>query len=139
MSARRAISLVAGREIRERLRSRAFLASTLILLLLVGASTALGGAVSNHTTYHVAVTEAPPPGLAAALERAAKPLDANVRLRVLRSPNAARAALRAKDVDAVLALDADRLVFRADVDTQLAAIADTAVRSSAATCRRRPS
>ena len=129
MSGRRAIFLVAAREIRERLRSRAFLASTLILLLLVGASTALSGALSKQTTYHVAVIERPPAGLAAALDRAAKPLDAKVRLRVLRSPDAARAALRAEDVDAVLALGADRLVFRADVDTQLAAIADTAVRS----------
>lgn len=129
MSGRRAILLVAVREIRERLRSRAFLASTLILLVLVGGSTALSGALSKQKTYHVAVTAPPPPGLAAALERAAKPLDAKVRLRIVQPPYAAVAALRAKEVDAVLALGADRLVFRADVDTQLAAIADSAVRS----------
>jgi ABC-2 type transport system permease protein len=129
MSGRRAIFLVAMREIRERLRSRAFLASTVILLLLVGGSTALSGALSKQTTYRVAVTAPPPAGLASALERAAEPLDAKVRLRVLESPAAARAALRAEDVDAVLALGADRLVFRADVDTQLAAIADSAVRA----------
>ena len=41
MSGRRAITLVALREVRERLRSRAFLVSTLVLLLLVGASTAV--------------------------------------------------------------------------------------------------
>jgi ABC-2 type transport system permease protein len=129
MTGRRAIFLVALREIRERLRSRAFLASTLILLLLVGVSTALSGAMSKETTYRVALTEAPPAGLAAALDRAAKPLDAKVRLRVFRSPDAALAALRAEDVDAVLALGTDRLVFAADTDTQLAAIADNAVRS----------
>jgi ABC-2 type transport system permease protein len=129
MNGRRAVQLVATREIRERLRSRAFLASTLILLLLVGGSTALSGALSKQTTYRVAVTAPPPPGLAAALDRAAQPLDANVRLRALRSPEAARAALRAKDVDAVLALGANRLIFRAEVDTQLAAIADSAVRA----------
>lgn len=129
MSGRRAIFLVAAREMRERLRSRAFLASTLILLLLVGGSTALSGALSKQTTYRVAITAPPPAGLAAALERAAKPLDAKVRLRVLERPHAARAALRAEDIDAVLVLGADRLVFRADVDTQLAAIADSAVRA----------
>ena len=129
MSGRRAIVLVAVRELRERLRSRAFLVSTLILLLLVGGSTALSGAMSKQTTYKVAVTEPPPAGLAPSLERAAKPLDAKVRLREITSPSAARAALRAEDVDAVLALGADRLVFAGDVDTQLAAIVDTAVRS----------
>jgi ABC-2 type transport system permease protein len=129
MSGRRAIILVAARELRERFRSRAFLASTLVLLVLVGASTALNGALSKQTSYRVAATAPPPAGLAAALERAAKPFDAKVRLRVLRSPDAARAALRADDVDAVLALGADRLAFRADVDPQLAAITDAAVRS----------
>ena len=127
MTARRAISLVAAREVRERLRSRAFLASTIILLLLVGGSTALNGALSKQTTYEVAVTAPPPAGLAPALDRAAEPLDAKVRLRVLRSPSAARAALQAEKVDAVLLLATDRLVFRADVDPQLAAIADSAV------------
>jgi ABC-2 type transport system permease protein len=129
MSGRRAIVLVAARELRERLRSRAFLVGTLVLLLLVGGSTALSGALSNERTYKVAVVGPPPAGLAAALERAAEPLDASVRLRELRSPDAARAELRDEDVDAVLALGADRLVFRADVDTELAAIADNAVRS----------
>jgi ABC-2 type transport system permease protein len=129
MTGRRAIFLVAAREIRERLRSRAFLASTLILLLLVGASTAISGAVTSHKTYHVAVVGKAPPGLSPALERAAKPLDATVRLRAFRSSNAARAALHAEDVDAVVVLGANRLVFRDKVDTQFAAIADTAVRS----------
>lgn len=129
MSGWRVIALVARREIRERLRSRAFLISTLVLLAIVGGSTALSGALSRTTTYRVAVTAPPPPGLEAALRRAAKPLDADVRLRVLGSPAAGRAALEAQDVDAVLLLGADRLVFRADVDTELAAVADAAVRA----------
>ena len=129
MSARRAIALVAGRELRERLRSRAFLASTIVLLLLVGASTALSGALSKETTYHVAVVGPPPPGLGAALDRAADPFDAKVDLRVLASSSAGRAALKDEDVDAVLLLGSDRLVFRADVDAELAGIADSAVRA----------
>ena len=56
MSGRRAITLVARREIRERLRGRAFLVSTLIMLLLVGGTTALNGALSKEKTYRVAVT-----------------------------------------------------------------------------------
>ena len=48
MSARRVITLVARREIRERLRSKAFLASTLVMLVLVGGSAgARGGALED--------------------------------------------------------------------------------------------
>jgi ABC-2 type transport system permease protein len=129
VSGRRAIALVAGREIRERLRSRAFLISTLVLLLLVGGSTALGGALSKKTTYRVAVPPPVPTELDAALQRAAEPFDAKVQLKVLGSPAAGRQALVAEDVDALLLLSDDRVVFRANVDTELAAIADTAVRA----------
>lgn len=128
MSGRRAIALVARREIRERLRSRAFLFSTLFLLLIVGASTGLTGAFSAQTTYKVAVTAPAPQGLTAALKRAAEPFDAKVRLHVLASAAAAREELAAKKVDAVLLLRDDRLVFRTNVDAKLAAVADTAVR-----------
>jgi len=129
MSGRRAITLVAGREIRERLRSRAFLVSTIILLLLVGGTTALNGALSKQKTYHVAVTAPAPPALDGALQRSAKPFDAKVDMRVLGTPAAGRRALTAKDVDAVLVLAESRLVFRTNVDDQLAAIADSAVRA----------
>ena len=129
MSGLREITLIARRELRERLRSRAFLVSTLILLLLVGGSTALNGALSRKTTYRVAVTAPAPQGLAAALQRAALPFDATVRLHVLASAAAGREELAAKQVDALLLLREDRVVFRADVDTKLAAVADTAVRA----------
>jgi ABC-2 type transport system permease protein len=108
MSPRHAIALVARREIRERLRSRAFLASTLVLLLLVGGSTALNGILAKETTYRVALTAPAPPGLDAALQRAAAPFDAKVRLRVLDSQAAAQQALTAEDVDALLLLGSRR-------------------------------
>lgn len=129
MSARRAIVLVARREIRERLRSRALIYSTLFLLLVVGASTAFTAFVDPHKTYDLAVTRPAPAGLATALKSAAAPLDVNVHVQVVRSTAAGRRALMAKRVDALIVLPADRLVFRADVDAKLAAIADTAVRS----------
>ena len=129
MSGRRAIALVARRELRERLRSKAFLISTLVMLVVVGGSTALQGALSKKPTYRVAVTAPAPPGLAAALQRAAKPFDdARVRLRVVASPAAGRQALEAEKVDALLLLSADRLVFRTNVDPKAAAVADIAVR-----------
>ena len=130
MKARRTIALVALREIRERLRSKAFLASTIVLLALVGGSAALGQVYSPETTYRVAVTAPAPPGLAAALQRAAEPFDdAKVELRVVASPAAGRRALTAEQVDALLLLPADRLVFRDRVDPKAAAVADSAVRA----------
>ena len=129
MTAWRAITLVARREIRERLRSKVFLVSTLVMLVLVAGSTALQGALSKKHTYHVAVTAPAPRGLDAALQRSAKPFDATVQLQVVSSPAAGREALADKEVDALLLLRGDRLVFRANVDPQVAAVADTAVRA----------
>jgi ABC-2 type transport system permease protein len=130
MSGRRAIGLVARREILERARSRVFLVATLVLLLVVGGSTALQGALSKTPTYRVAVPAPVPSGLDAALQRAAAPFDgAEVRLRVVGSPAAGRRLLEAEEVDALLLLSADRLVFRTSVDAKAAAIADTAVRA----------
>jgi ABC-2 type transport system permease protein len=128
VSARLAITLVARREIRERLRSKVFLVSTVVLLLIVAGSTGVQGALSKKPTYDFAAVSPEPPGLQAALQRAAKPFDdANVRLRVVASPAAGLKALEAKSVDALLLLSRDRLVFRTNVDEKTAAIADTAV------------
>jgi ABC-2 type transport system permease protein len=130
MTAWRTIKLVARREMTERLRSKAFIASTVVMLLLVGGSAGLQGALSKKPTYRVAVTAPAPHGLAAALQRAAKPFDdAKVRLRVVASPTAGREMLEAKQVDALLLLSKDRLVFRTDVDAKAAAVADIAVRA----------
>ena len=130
MTAWRTIKLVARREMWERLRSKAFIASTVVMLLLVGGSAGLQGALSKTPTYRVAVTAPAPHGLAAALQRAAKPFDdAKVRLRVVASPTAGREMLEAKQVDALLLLSQDRLVFRTDVDAKAAAVADIAVRA----------
>ena len=129
MTGARAVRLVAEREVRERLRSKVFLASTIVLLALVGGSVALQGALSKRETYRVAVVAPAPPGLAAALERAAEPFDdAKVELRVVVSPAAGRQALDSKEVDALLLLGADRLMFRSNVDDKAAAVAETAVR-----------
>ena len=128
MNWRRAIRLVAEREIRERLRSRAFIISTLFLLGIVAASSLAGEVLNREQTYRVAVVAPAPRGLETALQRAAKPFDAKVRMQVVASAAAGRRALTAEHVDAVLLLSEDRLVFRTDVDAQLAAVADTAVR-----------
>ena len=130
MTGRRAITLVAWREIRERLRSKTFLASTLLILALVGGSALIGRFANAEKTYRVAVTAPTPPGLAAALQGAARPFDeAKVRLRVVDSAAAGRQLLEDEQVDALLLLSDDRLVFRDNVDPKAAAVADTAVRA----------
>jgi ABC-2 type transport system permease protein len=130
MRARRTIALVARREIRERLRSRAFLWSTVIMLVVVGASSTLFRVLEPENTYRVAITAPVPLGFEAALQRAATPFDdASVRLRVVASEAAGRHALEAEQVDALLLLSQDRLVFRRTVDEKAAAVAETAVRA----------
>jgi ABC-2 type transport system permease protein len=130
MSGRRAIALVAWREIRERLRSKAFVASTVLILALVAGSALLGRVVDPQQTYRVAVTAPVPAGLPTALRRAAEPFDdANVRLRTVDSAAAGRRLLEDGEVDALLLLSADRLVFRKNVDAKAAAVADSAVRA----------
>jgi ABC-2 type transport system permease protein len=128
MTARHVIALVAWREIHERLRSRVFVFSTVLMLAVVGGSTALTAAMQTGKTYRVAVVAPVPTGLEAALQRAAEPFEASVKLRPLASATAARRQLKAKKADAVLLLRTDRIVFRATVDKRLAAIADDAVR-----------
>jgi ABC-2 type transport system permease protein len=94
MSGRRAITLVAVREVRERLRSRAFLASTVVMLAIVGASAAFARVYAPERAFRVAVAAPAPSGLDAAPQRAAKPFDATVRLRVLGSASAGREELQ---------------------------------------------
>ena len=130
MNGRRATTLVASREIRERLRSKAFIASTVLILALLGVSALLVRLVDPQETYRVAVTAPAPTGLAGALERAAQPFDdAKVRLRTVESAAAGRRLLEERGVDALLLLSADKLVFRQNVDVKAAAVADAAVRA----------
>jgi ABC-2 type transport system permease protein len=129
MSARQTITLVAWREIHERLHSRAFLASTLLMLALVGAASALSLALSTEKTYKVAVVAPVPKGLDAALQRAAKPFEAKVKIETVPSAAAGREQVNTKKVDVLLLLGTSQLVFRNDVNTQAAAEADSAVRA----------
>lgn len=129
MNGRRAVTLVAWREIRERLRSKTFLASTVLILALVGGSAFLGRLLNPQKTYNVAVTAPAPPGIDAALQRAAQPFDnAKVHVRVVSSTAAGRRLLEDRQVDVLLILSHDHLVFRDTVDPKVAAAADTAVR-----------
>ena len=130
MSGRRTITLVAVREIRERLRSKAFIASTLLIVALLAVTAVIGRLFDPQQTFDYAVTAPAPAGLATALQGAAEPFDeAKVKLRTVDSAAAGRRLLENGEVDALLLLSTDRLVFRKNVDVQAAAVADTAVRA----------
>jgi ABC-2 type transport system permease protein len=127
---RHVVALVAAREIRERLQSKAFIASTVLILALLGVSAVIGRLFDPQQTFDVAVTAPAPPGLTTALQRAAEPFDeATVKVRTVSSAAAGRRLLEDGDVDALLLLSDDRIVFRKNVDAQVAAVADTAVRA----------
>ena len=130
MSGRDVIALVAAREIRERLRSKAFIASTLLILALLAVSAVIGRLFDPQQTFDVAVTAPVPPGLTTALQRAAEPFDdAKAKVRTVGSASEGRGLLEDGDVDALLLLSDDRVVFRKNVDAQVAAVADAAVRA----------
>jgi ABC-2 type transport system permease protein len=128
MSARHTIALIASREIRERLRSRVFIYSTLLMLIVVGASSALPTLIDTTNTYRVAVVSPAPRQLDQALQHAARPFDAKVELLVVQAA-AAREQLQANKIDALLVLARDRIAFHESIDPKLAAIAENAVRT----------
>ncbi len=129
MTLRRAISLTARRELRERLRSRAFRVGLLIQLLLVLGIAVVSALTSDDgpktVTLGVTGPEARAIGASAQDRSAAFALD--LELKQLPSPAAARMAVRDGDVD--LAVIRGRLFVPADPDDQAVAL----VRSAADT------
>jgi ABC-2 type transport system permease protein len=114
VSAARDLYLVAGREVRERVRSRAFIVSTAFTLLLV---IGVLGALAFFTgrpppVYHVAVVGDRSASLEAALQVAAAASGAVVGAEQFGDPSAAEAALAAGQVDAALLPGGSVLVAR---------------------------
>ena len=126
MRSRRVVGLVAQREITETLRTRTFRVATVILAL--GAIAAV--VVPHHlgspkASYRFGLVGSAPPGLEGALAAQSPLIGARVQTRVLPDEAAARAALRAKSIDAAL-VDADRVVVRR-ADQKLALLLNQAV------------
>jgi ABC-2 type transport system permease protein len=101
---RRAATLVAKRELAERLRSRAFQISTAVTVGLVAAVAILAGVLGDDgsTEYDVGAQGPEAASIAAAARTAAPSLDARVTVRRFGSAAEARAAVRDEDVDAAL-------------------------------------
>jgi ABC-2 type transport system permease protein len=114
--------LVAGREIRERGRSRAFLASLLLMLVAVAAAIALPALLDTGPgTKDVGLTGPTPAGLATAVESQGDAVDTTIRTHRYDTRSEGEAAVRDGDID-VLVVDARQLEWRKRADEQLKAV-----------------
>jgi ABC-2 type transport system permease protein len=119
--------LVAAREIRERGRSRAFLASLLLMLVAVAAAIALPAFLDTGPgTKDVGVTGATPAGLTAAVQAQGEAVDTTIRIHRYDTRAEGEAAVRDGDID-VLVVDARRLAWRKRADEQLKAVVTGAI------------
>jgi ABC-2 type transport system permease protein len=122
------VRLIAGREIRERLRTKYFAALTALNVALVIAVGVIGGFAGRNESdkAEVGITEPVPERLAAVLVQAAPAVGRTVEVVPLRDPAAARQAVEDGDVDAAILVDGAEIVFRSDPDERLAALVQQA-------------
>jgi ABC-2 type transport system permease protein len=114
--------LVAAREIRERGRSRAFLASLLLMLLAVAAAIVLPALLdTGRGPKDVGLTGPTPAGLPTAVESQGDAVDTTIRIHHYDTRSEGEAAVRDGDID-VLLVDARQLEWRNRADEQLKAV-----------------
>lgn len=122
--------LVARREAQERAKSKAFLASTAITVLLLGAVVAvLALADSGPPTYEVAYVGDSPPALPRSVDAAAVAVDALVQRSPLEDREAIADALERGELDAAV-LDDDTILFGPDHPGALETILEIALRQT---------
>lgn len=127
MNAARQTWLVASREIRERGRSRAFLASLVLMLVTVAAAIALPALLdSGPGTKDVGLTGQTPTRLADALRAQGAAVDTTIRIHEYDTVVEGQDAVRRRDID-VLVVGARRLEWRKQVDEQLQAVVSGAI------------
>ncbi len=134
MSSLPVISLIARREVRQRLRSRAFLVFTLLIAVAIVGIGVLHRVLSDTgaSRVSVAVVGAAPAGLSDTLRDAGIASDLDITVVAEPDRAAGEAALRNGDVDA-LVLPADRsLLFHTSVDSTVQQAVAAAWRATAA-------
>jgi len=122
----RVILLVAGREITERMNSRAFLASTLAIVVLVVGGVVLPGLTDQTKEVSVGITGTTPSGMPRALGDAARAHEAALHLRRYATVGAGERAIRTGDAN-VLIVDGRRLVWKGEPDPEIAGAVTSAV------------
>ena len=136
------VGLVAGREIRQRITSRAFLVITALLSAIIigaGVIAAVAGGDDLPPTYDVVVIGTPPAGFDQALADTASGLGVTIRLEVAPTRLDAERTLRRGDADIGLDVDELELVSRDQPNDTLTFAVDAAWRSSTAVAAARAS
>lgn len=112
------VGLIAGREIRARLSTKAYRITTVILMVAALAAVLVPHFVGQSaTTYDVAIVGRTPSGVVDAVGAGGRLIDATIRVRPLDSA-AAQAAVRSGSVDVAL-IDGERLVAKSEPSPQL--------------------
>jgi ABC-2 type transport system permease protein len=127
MNGARQTWLVAARELRERGRSRGFLASLVLMLLAVTTAIVLPAVLDRGPgTKDVGVTGAAPAALGPALQAQGEAVDTTIRLHRYATLADGQSAVRDGDID-VLVVEARRLEWRRRADEQLQAVVTGAI------------
>ena len=139
MSAAPAVRLVAGREVRERGRSRVFWVGTAVVLAGVAAAIVVPAVLGHHgqQTFRVGTLGAAPAGLAASVTADAAALGGKARIRAIGSAAAARSALHAQALDLVIEGPAGVLVRGQNTGPAAAVLAHLVARDLAVQARLR--
>ncbi len=132
------VALVARREIRERLRSKTFIVSTLLSLVVLAVIVVAAGAASDDggTTYDIGVVGERSVAVVDAvgsLVAGSAELDTDVDITVEEYPDAAEAEQAVRDGDVDVALQGTTVVVDSDIDERLAALIESANREVAVT------
>jgi ABC-2 type transport system permease protein len=119
--------LVAAREMRERSRSRAFLASLIVMVVVVAGIIVLPSLLSSGGGIKdIGVTGSIPTELPQAIHTQGDAVDIHARVRPYETLAAGQRAVRNGDID-VLVVDGQRLEWRRQTDDQLRAIVTGAI------------
>jgi ABC-2 type transport system permease protein len=137
MSAALTIRLVAGREVRERGRSKAFWIGTCALLFGVIAVIVVPAKLGQHgqRTFQVGTVGAVPGGLASSVIADAAALSGRAHIRAIGSGTQARAALDAQTLDLVIDGQAGVLVRGENTDQSVTDLASLVARDLAVQAR----
>lgn len=130
MTGRRAIFLTARRELRERITSRAFIASTIVQVVIVLAIVIVSSLTGDDTeSFKLGTVGEGPAAVADAAEAQQDSFASDVELTSFETEDEARAAVEDDEVDAVIT--ADSLITRASPSETLVALVQQASRSVA--------
>jgi ABC-2 type transport system permease protein len=134
-----AVRLVAGRELRDRGRSKAFWIGTSVWLFGIVAAVVVPAMFGHHgqQTFRVGTVGAAPPGLSSSVSSDAAALGGRARVRAIGSAAAARSALEAHALDLVIEGGTAVLVRGQNTDPSVAGLAQLVARDVAVQARLR--